>query len=257
MSRSTQLLTSYLQAIIFATLGIRCYMSWRRQRDGRSAHLAWAAGLFGTNSLMSAITTTLIDATKNEVSPRWEQIVSGILIYLAIYGFLLFLSDFIPYPRWIHGLLIAITSAGIVFTFLEKPALRVNFRSPKSCPFENIPGVQNPIPYKTYIFIVLGYLGLAFGVLALAFIAYGVRSAALARFRMLSIGSGFLLLCAVIGLIPLLLFGNPCSGTPKTILNIVTYVALISAPLLLLGFAPPRWVRERFQEPGVPTGAGV
>lgn len=257
MSRSTQLLTSYLQAVVFATLGIRCYLSWRSQRDKRSAHLAWAAGLFGTNSLMSAITTTFIDSTKNEVAPRWEQIVSSIVIYLAIYGFLLFLSDFIAYPKWVHGLLIAITSAGIVFAFLERPALRINFRNPKSCPFENILGIDNPIPYKTYIFIVLGYLGLAFGVLAIAFLVYGARSAGLARFRMLSIGSGFLLLCAVIGLIPLILFGNPCAGTPKAILNVITYVALVSAPLLLLGFSPPKFVRDRFGGADVGASATV
>jgi hypothetical protein len=255
MSRSTSLLTSYLQALIFAVLGIRCYLSWRRQRDKRSAHLAWAAGFFGSNSLLSALTTTFIDSTKNEVAPRWEQIVSGILIYLAIYGFLLFLSDFIPYPKWIHGVLVAVTGAGIVFSFLEKPALRVNFKSPTNCPFQNIPGVDNPVPYKTYIYVVLGYLGIAFGVLAVAFLLYGARSAGLARFRMLSIGSGFLLLCGVIGLVPVILFGNPCAGTPKTILNVITYVALISAPLLLIGFAPPRMIRERFGGPQI--GAGV
>ena len=246
MSRNTQLLTSYLQAAIFGVLGIRCYMSWMRERDRRSAHLAWAAGLFGANSLMSAITTTFIDARMNEVAPRWEQIVSSILLYLAVYGFLLFLSDFIPYPKWIHGVLIAITGAGILFSFLEKPALKINFKSPTSCPFEDIPGVSNPIPYKTYIYVVLGYLGVAFGVLAVAFLLYGARAAGLARFRMSSIGLGFLLLAGVIGIIPYIIFGNPCAGTPKTMLNVLTYVALISAPLLLVGFAPPAFVRRRF-----------
>jgi hypothetical protein len=246
MSRSTQLLTSYLQALIFGVLGVRCYMGWLRERDKRSAHLAWAAGLFGLNSLVSAITNTFINSQMNEVAPRWEQIFSSILLYLAIYGFLLFLSDFIPYPRWIHGALIAITATGVVFSFIEKPALKVNFKSPTSCPFEDIPGISNPIPYKTYIFIVLGYLGVAFGVLAVAFLLYGVRSAGLARFRMSSIGAGFLLLCGVIGVIPYIIFGNPCAGTPKTLLNVLTYAALVSAPLLLVGFAPPEFIRRRF-----------
>ena len=257
MSRNTQLLTSYLQAAIFGVLGVRCYLSWLRERDRRSAHLAWAAGLFGANSLMSAITTTFINAQMNEVAPRWEQILSSILLYSAVYGFLLFLSDFIPYPKWTHGALIAITGAGILFSFLEKPALKINFKSATSCPFENIPGVSNPIPYKTYIFIVLGYLGLAFGVLAVAFLVYGTRTAGLARFRMTSIGGGFLLLCGVIGILPVIIFGNPCSGAPKTLLNVLTYVALVSAPLLLVGFAPPKFVRDRFSEPGVPTATGA
>ena len=254
MSRTTSLVTSYLQAGIFGILAVRCVAAWLREKDRRSGHLAWAAGLFATSTLMSAITTTFINAQKNEVTPRWEQTLSSIVLYLAIYAFLLFLADFIAYPRWIHGLLIGVTSAGIVFSIIEKPALKINFKSLKNCPFENIPGVHNPVGYKSYIVGVLAYIGIAFGVLAIAFLIYGARTGGLARFRMLSIGSGFLLLCGLVGLLPLVIFGNPCAGAPKTILNVVTYVALVAAPLLLVGFAPPKFIRERFREGSVPTG---
>ena len=255
MSRTTSLVTSYLQTLIFGALAIRCISAWLREKDRRSGHLAWAAGLFGISTLMSAITTTFINQQAGEVAPRWEGTVSSIVLYLAVYSFLLFLSDFIPYPRWIHGLLIAVTTTGIVFSVIEKPALKINFISKTNCPFQNIPGVHNPVEYKTYIVAVLAYIGVAFGILAIAFLIYGTRSAGLARFRMLSIGSGFLLLCGLIGLLPLVIFGNPCAGAPKAILNVVTYVALVTAPLLLVGFAPPKFIRNMFHETGMPTGA--
>jgi len=249
MSRTTSLVTSYLQAVIFGIVAVRCYMAWLRDKDSRSGHLAVATGAFGASSLLGAITTTFINAQKNEVAPRWEGIVSSILIYLAIYAFLLFLSDFIPYPRWVHALLVVITATGVVFSIIEKPALKLNFINTKNCPFEDIPGIKNPIAYKTYIIIVLTYLALAFGVLAVAFLIYAARTGGIARFRMLSIGFGFALLCGLIGLLPRILFGNPCNGTAKTILTAVTYGALVAAPLLLIGFAPPKFIRARFAEP--------
>jgi hypothetical protein len=250
MSRNTTLVTSYLQALIFAVLAVRCIASWLRDRDLRSAHLALAAGLFASSSLMGAVTNTFIDATKAEVTPRWETIASTVILFLSIYAFLLFLSDFVRYPAFVHVVIIAVTVVSIVFAFIERPDLKLNF---KTFQLEKIPGIHNPLAYKTYIGVVLAYLAIAFGVLALAFLTYGFRTGGLARFRMVCIGSGFLLFCIVIGLLPRLLFGDPTAHTIKTLLNVLTYVALVTGPLLLLGFAPPKFVRDRFPE-GAPSG---
>ncbi len=246
MSRNSQLFTSYLQAAIFMVLGLRCVMAWTRQKDPRSAHLAIAAGLFGLSSLLSAITNTIYDSTKipPEIAPRWESIVSAILIYVSIYFFLVFLSDFIPFPRWLHALLILATTGNIVLAIIEQPDLRFD---PK-LGLVKIPGVDNPIEYRTYIGYVLVYLAVAFGVLAVAFLVYGFRTGGLPRFRMLTIGFGFLLICVAIGLLPRLLFGHPTAATIKHLSNALTYIVLVSGPLLLIGFSPPKFVRERFPE---------
>lgn len=238
--RTPTLVTNYLQAVVFAALAVRCYLAWVRQRERRPLHLAWASGLFAGSSLLGAITNSLYNTTKGQSAPRWEAIVSSALIFLAIYAFLLFLSDFIHYPRWVHGLLILTTGLNIVLTIVERPDLRLDS---KTLQIVAIPGVHNPIAYRTYLGYVLVYLATALGVLAVAFLVYAFKTTGLARLRMLSIGAGFALLCIVIGLLPRLLFGHPSAQTIVRLLEVAQYVALVSGPLLLVGFAPPKFVR--------------
>jgi hypothetical protein len=243
--RTSTLITSYLQAFIFVALGLRCIVAWLRTRDKRSAHLASAAGLFGVSSLLGAITSTIYDATKGETAPRWEQVLSSIILFISIYFFLRFLFDFIPFPSWVHVIILILTLANIVLAIIEKPDLRLDTKTFQIVP---IPGVDNPISYRGYLSYILLYLAAAFGVLAVAFLIYGFRTAGLARFRMVSIGLGFLLFFIVIGLLPRLLFGDPSKETIKTLLNVLRYVALVTGPLLYLGFAPPEFIRRRFPE---------
>jgi hypothetical protein len=240
--RTSQLVTSYIQAVIFMALGVRSVSGWFSERDRRSGHLAVAAGLFGLQSLISAVDGTVWNSAKAQTPPRALSVFTSILLLVAVYAFLLFLSDFIAYPRWIHGLLILSTLTTVVFTIIERPDLR--FDPQKG--IVPIPGIHNPINYRTYIGYLLVYLAIAFGVLAFAFLVYGFRAEGLARFRMLSIGSGFLLFFIVIGLLPRLLFGNPSAHTIQNLINFLQYVALLVAPLLLVGFAPPKFIRSRF-----------
>lgn len=237
-----ELLTQYIQALIFAALGLRCVAAFNRERDRRSADLAWAAGLFGLSSAIGAVSSTIWDPGQLETPPRILSIVSSAIIYLSIYAFLRFLSDFIAFPKWVHAIVILLTGANIVLSIIERPDLR--FDPEKG--IVPIPGVENPINFRAYLGYVLIYLAVAFGILALAFAVYGLRTSGLARFRMLSIASGFFLLFAVIGFLPRLLFGNPSLDTIKTLTDIARYVALLSAPLLFVGFAPPAWVRRQF-----------
>jgi hypothetical protein len=247
-------LTSYIQAVIFAALGLRCVMNWTRDRDRRSGHLAVAAGLYGLQSAISAISGTVYDQYQipPQMPPRWIGILTTVLLYLAIYAFLLFLSDFIPFPRWVHGLLIIATIVNVVLAVIERIDFRIDIRTGKQTP---IPGVHNPIHFKTYLGYVLLYLALAFGALALAFLLYGFRTQGLARFRMLCIGAGFFLFFVVIGLLPRLIYGNQNPQTFRSFLNVLIYIALGSGPLLLLGFSPPRFIRSRFTDTSQPQVA--
>lgn len=243
--RTSTLITSYIQAAIFAALALRCYLAWSRERERRSFHLTWAAGLFATTSLLGAITNTVYDATKGQTAPRWESIASGIITFLAIYAFLIFLSDFIRFPRWVGVLVTLATGVNVVLTVIERPDIRFDAHTFQ---IVAIPGVHNPIAYRTYLGYVLVYFAVALGVLAVSFLAYAMKTSGLARMRMFSIGSGFALLCVVVGLLPRLLFGHPSAQTILHLLNVAQYVALVSGPLLLVGFAPPRFVRARFQK---------
>jgi hypothetical protein len=248
--RTSGLITSYLQAVIFGALGIRCINSWLRERDARSGHLALAAGLFGAQSLISAVQNTIYNtsAIPPEIPPRWIGIVTSILLFIAVYAFLLFLFDFVSLPSglsvFMNGFLLLATTFNVVLSIVERPDLRFDPQRG----IVDIPGVHNWISYRGYISYVLIYLAIAFGVLAISFLVYGSRTSGLARFRMLSIGSGFFLFFVVIGLLPRLLFGNPSAQEIKNLINILQYVALLVAPLLFIGFSPPGFIKRRFPE---------
>jgi len=240
--RNSQLITSYIQAFVFVALGARVTLAWRRERDRRSAHLAAAGVLFGLQSLISAISGTVWDSTKLETPPHALSVVTSILLFVAVFEFLELLGDFITYPKWAHALSPLALAVNIGFALIERP----DFRFDPQQGIVPIEGVHNPISYKVYVGWVLVYLAAAFGVLAFAFLTYGLRTRALARFRMLTIGGGFFLFFVVIGLLPRMLYGDPTAQVIKNLLNILQYVALMVGPLLLLGFAPPRLVRSRF-----------
>jgi hypothetical protein len=238
----SELATAYFQAVVFAALGARCVIAFMRERDRRSADLAWAAGLFGLSSLISAVSQTIWDQSQLEQAPRALSIVSSMITFLSVYAFLRFLSDFLRIPKWLQGLVVLATAGNMALAVIERPDIR--FDPAKG--IVPIPGINNPISFRAYLGYVLVYLAVCFGVLALAFAVYGFRTAGLTRFRMLSIASGFFLLFAVIGLLPRLLFGNPSLETIRTLANIARYVALLAAPLLLVGFSPPGWLRRMF-----------
>src|ERR1043165_1256986 len=112
--RTPSLVTSYLQAGLFLLLGVNCIRSWLRSRDARARHLALATALFGVNSLIGAITNSLYDTTKGQQAPRWESIVSSIVLYLAILAFLRFLGDFIRFPMILKALAVVSIAVNIV-----------------------------------------------------------------------------------------------------------------------------------------------
>jgi len=71
---------------------------------------------------------------------------------------------------------------------------------------------------------------------------------------MLSIGAGFTILFVVVGLLPLVLFEKPTLQQIRTWSEWLGYVGLVTAPLLFLGFAPPRALTRRLgAEEAVPV----
>ncbi|HJT37493.1 MAG TPA: hypothetical protein VJ818_03620 [Actinomycetota bacterium] len=241
--RTTQLVTGYISTAFFLALGIRCAMSWARQRDKTSAHLAIATGLFGISQLISVITNTVYDSTKLQTPPQWLQILSSVIGLLAIYGFLVFLGDFVDFPRAIEALFAAATIASIVFSIIERPDIRLD----PTKGLVKIPGIHNPVDYRSYVGALLIYYAIVLAILWISFFVNALRVTGLARARMGLIAGGFFLLFVVVGLLPRLIFGGVGPHTLNTILQIAEYVAIVSAPLLFLGFAPPKWLADRFR----------
>jgi hypothetical protein len=240
--RTQQLITSYIQATLFFVLGIRAVTGWIRRRDSASAHLAWATGFFGVSSFIGAISGTIYDVNKGQTAPVWVSIISTTLIYLAIYGFLIFLGDFLPFNRVIRELFRIATIVGITFAVIMRPAFKFKPPAALVC----LRGPHDPLPCRAYVGGILVYFALVFAILWVSFIINAFRVRGLARFRMVSIAGGFFLLFVAIGLIPRLLFGKIPSQTAQDLSTTVSYIALASAPLLLVGFTPPTWLNKSF-----------
>jgi hypothetical protein len=241
--RNTQLVTGYISTAFFLALGIRCANSWFQQRDKTSAHLALATGLFGISQLISVISTTVYDQTKLETPPTWITIVSSIVGLLAIYGFLVFLGDFVDFPTWIRGLFALVTLVSVVFAIIERPDLRFD----PTRGIVKIPGISNPVNYRTYIGALLIYYAIVLAILWISFFVNALRVTGLARARMSLIAGGFFLLFVVVGLLPRLIFGSIDPKTLNSILQVAEYIAIVSAPLLFLGFSPPKWLANMFR----------
>jgi hypothetical protein len=240
--RTTALVTGYISTTFFLALGIRCANSWMQQRDKTSAHLAIATGLFGISQLISVLSTTVYDQTKLQTPPAWLTIVSSIVGLLAIYGFLVFLGDFVDFPTAIRAIFALAALVSVVFAIIERPDLR--FDPTKG--IVKIPGVSNPINYRTYIGVLLIYYAIILAILWISFLVNALRVSGLARARMGLIAGGFFLLFVVVGLLPRLIFGSIDPKTLNTVLQVAEYIAIVSAPLLFLGFSPPKWLSDMF-----------
>src|SRR5436305_10441058 len=129
--RTTALVTGYIEAALFTLLGVRCVLSWLRQHDRASATLAFATVLFWVSSLIGAITTTFYDSTKGQLAPRGLGIVSSVIGLLAIYGFLLFLTNFIPFPQWLSALFGLGTCSWFGLRSTNRPTLQSVRNSPR------------------------------------------------------------------------------------------------------------------------------
>lgn len=238
------LVTQYVQSALFLLLAVSAGSAWLGGRERRQAHLAWATGLFGASQLVSSFTATLYDQTAGQTPPRALTILSGILIFVAMYAFLLFLSDFLRFPWALHATALLATLTSVVLVVIERPDIR--FVGGRLQRIE----VRNPIPYTVFVQYAIAYLAVVLGVLALAFVVYGLRSRGLARRRMLATGAGFAMLFAAVGLLPFLLFGKPSTSAVRNVTLAVRALALGSAPLLYLGFTPPRWLARRRRTAG-------
>jgi hypothetical protein len=185
----------------------------------------------------------LYDPAKLQFAPDWLQRVSSIIGLLAIYGFLLFLGDFVDFHRALQVLFALATVASVVLAAIERNNLRFD---PKRGLLVD-PTIKNPINYKTFIGALLIYYAIVLAILWISFFINALRVSGLARARMGLISAGFFLLFVVVGLLPRLLFGGVDPKTIKDILQVAEWVAVVSAPLLFLGFAPPKWLSNRFR----------
>ena len=211
-----------LQAIqpwLFITLMVAAVVQWRRHRDRPSG---WLAATFVSLGLVVVAGQLL---TEDQDSGLEQKILIAVLA-LFPYCLYRFSTTLVPARRWVEVVANGLTLATIGSVFL----------------LERIPQDDEP---RSAAFTVFVWLLLTQWVFLSARVAYrlwdagkGQPTVARRRMRTLSLGATGMALALVLA-------GSADPGGEATIVNIATDVlALISAPLFLLGFAPPAVVRS-------------
>ncbi|MBI4728202.1 MAG: hypothetical protein HY775_01670 [Acidobacteria bacterium] len=238
--RATTEVLHHLASALFVLVGALSVRAWIADRARPRAHLALATGLLGLAQVGNAVSGTVY-SQRALIPPRGLSAAVGILLLLSVYYFLQFLGDFVPFPRWVRASVAAITALNLALAAVEKPEYA--FVSTELVRFK---GVRNLIPYTVALVEGFAWLSVAFGSLCVLFLVYGRRMRGRARFRMLSIGFGSLLLFVGVIIVPLVATrisaGGSSAGMVRAANLVLQLVAVGSAPLLILGFSPPAWV---------------
>lgn len=240
MIRNLQIVISFGTALVFAGLAVRAFSQWAQLRERRSAHLALATTLFATSQFISANNSAFYNALAGNPPPRWISATSGTIGVFAFYWFILFLFDFVHVPAIARAVALLGTLEFMILAVVEHGSLRsVDGK---------LVGVFEPLDFHLYLWLIVGWYLAITGALWVSFLLFGLRNQGLARTRMLLIAGGFFLFFVVIGLIPMLLINNNTAFW-KNFATVLGALLLMAAPLLLIGFAPPRWLKARFPEP--------
>jgi signal transduction histidine kinase len=214
-----------LQSLTFGGLALVTLVLWRRRGGTAAARLAATFGLL-------AATVTIGDWLPAQSDDKRVDMVRKLLIVLVIlFPWLLwrFTTTFVPASRPLHVAATALTSLLAVGALL--------------LPSIPAPGERASPLLEAYIGIaVVQWLGLSTAVAAILWHA-GRNQATVIRRRMRTLGLGALALAAALATAGLSVGAKQAA----TIQVVVQVLSLVSAPLFLVGFAPPALVRMLWQ----------
>ena len=218
----------YVQTVLYVSLGVVAINAWIRRRG---APRAWLAATFGVLALVTLLGLVLPDESEPRSPTEWLSRTLLVLIVLFPYFLFRFAASFRTRPKWVEVLALAITVVLGVTIYL----------------FQELPGEGES-------------WGSGFGLWVLGFLVQWVSLSAIVAFELWRSGRGQptvsrrrmrLLSFGSIGLaLALVLAGAAGSGGGSTVTQVAVQVlALASAPLFLLGFAPPRWLLAAWRRP--------
>ena len=220
----------YAQTALYVALGVVAVGGWVRHRGGARA---WLALTFGTLALVTILGRILPD----DSAPRspGDYAYRSLLVLIALFPYCLFrfAASFRSRPRWLEAAALAMTVALCFTVFL----------------FDHLPtGDEDATWGRTFGLWIRAFL--LHWVLLSSFVAFdlwrsgrGQPTVSRRRMRLLSFGSMGLALALVVAGIA----GG--GGSSPTTQLAVQVLALASAPLFLVGFAPPRFVLASWRRP--------
>src|SRR5688500_13273900 len=218
----------YVQTALYVSLGVAAVYAWVRRRG---AARGWLAGTFGVLSLVTLLGLVLPEESEPRSPADWVSRSLLVLIVLFPYFLFRFAASFRTRPKWLEAAALALTvGLGVTIYF-----------------FHDLPGEGEP-------------WGSGFGIWILAFLFQWVSLSAIVAFELWRSGRGQptvsrrrmrVLSFGSIGLaLALVLAGAAGSGGGSTATQLVVQLlALASAPLFLVGFAPPRFLLAAWRRP--------
>ena len=208
-----------IQLWLFVGLMIAAFVQWRRHRDLPSA---WLAGTFFSLGVVVIAGRVLGDQEESGVETKI------LVAVLALFPFCLyrFSTALVPARRWVDWLAVALTLAAAGGIFLV----------------DSVPQDDEPrsTAFQVYVIVILVEWVFLCGRVAWQLWAAGGGQPTVARRRMRTLS-----LAATGMALALVLAGTAEPGDETSAVQVVTGVlALLAAPLFLLGFAPPAVVRS-------------
>lgn len=217
----------YVQVVVFVGLAIAALRQWLTHRTRPSAWLAGTFGVLGAVVLVSRF----LPAQSADPEVVFERKVLIAVLALFPYFLYRFATSFVKPVKWIFISAAVVTAFLVVWPFF----------------MERIPERGEPRPASFQLFVVVLLVQWTALSLRSAYLLWrgAERQPATARRRMRTLSIG-----AVALAVTLLVAGAAPSQDEVTGVRIVTQLlAIFSAPLFLLGFAPPGLVRAAWRRP--------
>lgn len=212
-----------LRPVVYGGLGVVAFLQWRR-RTGRAS--AWLAASFGVLSLV-VVAAALVPEGSDDLISLWGR--KAMVATLALFPYCLyrFMTSFTPSVPWMR-ITATILTAAVVLGALLLPYLPDD-------------GEPRPAWFLVYLGALLIQWVFLSGLVAVRLWRAGRGQPTVARRRMrtMSVGAGGLAMALVVA-------AAPSSETPGAEV-LVGLLALAAAPLMLVGFAPPYFLRAAWR----------
>jgi PAS domain S-box-containing protein len=212
-----------LQLAVYIGLFLVALINWRR-RPGQAS--AWIVATFG---VLAAVVVAGQFIPEDSTNPAAHWATKALLATLVLFPYFLyrFTTSLIRRIAWVHAVGTALTASLVIAAFVLPPF-------PPD-------GAPTPAWLEVYVAVLLVQWVFLSAVVAVRLWRAGKGQPTVARRRMrtLSLGAAGLALALVVG-------GEFSGGGITEVL--VQLLVLAAAPLMLIGFAPPRIVRVMWRQ---------
>ena len=212
-----------LQPFVYGGLFLVALIQWRRRPGSASA---WLVATFGVLAAV-VVAGQLLPESSEGVAVEWAT--RALLATLVLFPYLLyrFTTSLVRPIRWVNVAGTVLTASLSIIAFILPPF-------PEQ-------GEPTPIWLDVYVVVLLVQWVFLSGAVAVRLWRAGKAQPTVARRRMrtMSIGAMGLALALVLG-------GNLSAGGATDV--VVQLLVLLAAPLMLIGFAPPRMLRAAWRQ---------